>query len=192
MQRGKKRLNELLLDYNLIKEQDVLRALDLQRKKGGQLATILIEENFVKEEDIVNCFCRYMDVPPLALHKFKGTEQVVKIIPEHVARHYRLLCVSQLGNMLTVAMSDPLNVLAIDDIKALTGYDVIPVVAALSDITKTIDRYYHHKEDAQKEKQSFDDLVKEVSEEDIEFVKARTRSYRSHPVQLGSADCQND
>lgn len=170
MRRTKKRLNELLLDYNLISEKDVVSALEIQRKRGGQLATILIEENFVKEADIVTCFCRYLNVPPINLSKFHGDEKKIKIIPEHVARHYRLICISQMGNMLTIAMSDPLNVLAIDDIKALTGYDIIPVVAALSDITLAVDRFYHHKEVA-KDDQSFDDIVKEVNEDDIQVVK---------------------
>ncbi|MBU4477960.1 MAG: Flp pilus assembly complex ATPase component TadA [Candidatus Omnitrophica bacterium] len=170
MHKGRKRLNELLLDYNLIDAKDVSRALALHHKKGGQLATILVEEGFVKEEDIVNCFCRYLNIPPINLSKFKGREEIIKIIPEHVARHYRLICVSQTGNMLTVAMSDPLNVLAIDDIKALTGYDITPVVAPLNDISTAIDRFYHHKEEA-KASGSLGDLVKEISDEDIQIVK---------------------
>ncbi|MCG2712977.1 MAG: hypothetical protein L6416_11740 [Candidatus Omnitrophica bacterium] len=152
MRRTKKRLNELLLDYGLIKEKDVIKALDIQRQTGAQLATILIEEGYVKEEDIVTCFCRYLDIPPISLAKFKSDEAIIKIIPEHVARHYRLVCVSQMGNMLTVAMSDPLNVLAVDDIKALTGYDVIPVVSCLSEITEAVDRFYHHKAEAKKKR----------------------------------------
>ncbi|MCK4994778.1 MAG: Flp pilus assembly complex ATPase component TadA [Candidatus Omnitrophica bacterium] len=170
MRRTKKRLNELLLDYGLIKEQDVLKALDIQRQTGAQLATILIEEGYVKEEDILGCFCRYLSLPALSLSKFKANEAIIKIIPEHVARHYRLVCVSQIANRLTVAMSDPLNVLAVDDIKALTGYDVIPVVSRLSEITEAVDRFYHHKVEAKPES-LFDDLVKEISDEDIEVVK---------------------
>ncbi len=170
MRRTKKRLNELLLDYNLVSEKDVISALEIQRKRGGQLATILIEENFVKELDIITCFCRYLNIPAINLSKFHGDEKTIKIVPEHVARHYRLLCLSQMGNMLTVAMSDPLNVLAIDDIKALTGYDIIPVVAALSEINLAVDRIYHHKEEPKAE-ESFDDIVKEINEDDIEIVK---------------------
>ena len=170
MRRTKKRLNELLLDYGLINEKDVGKALDIQRHTGAQLATVLIEEGYVKEEDIVTCFCRYLSMPPISLAKFKADEEIIKIIPEHVARHYRLVCVSQMGNMLTVAMSDPLNVLAIDDIKALTGYDVIPVVSRLSEITEAVDRFYHHKAEVKKE-ESIDDLVREISDEDIEVIK---------------------
>lgn len=170
MRRAKKRLNELLLDYKLIQEKDINRALDIQRKKGGQLSTILIEEGFVKEDDIVNCFCQYLRLPPFHLSKYTVPMQIVKIIPEHIARHYRLLVISRIGNALTVAMSDPLNVLAIDDIKALTGYDVRPVVSSLSDITKSIDKYYHGQGKMQ-EQASLSDLVKEVKEEDIQIVK---------------------
>ncbi len=170
MRRAKKRLNELLLDYGLIEEKDVIKALEIQRQTGFQLATILIEEGFVQEDDILTCFCRYLSIPPISLSKFKSDEAIVKVIPEHVARHYRLICVSRIANVLTVAMSDPLNVLAIDDIKALTGYDVIPVVSRLSEITEAVDRFYHHKAVAKKES-SFDDLVKEISDEDIQIVK---------------------
>ncbi|MFH1094152.1 MAG: ATPase, T2SS/T4P/T4SS family [Candidatus Omnitrophota bacterium] len=170
MLRTKKRLNELLLDYGLINEKDVVKALEIQRQTGSQLATILIEEGFVKEEDIVTCFCRYMSMPPISLSKFRADEASVKIIPEHVARHYRLVCVSKMGNMLTVAMSDPLNVLAIDDIKALTGYDVIPVVSRLSEITEAVDRFYHHKAEAKRE-ESFNELVKGITDADIEVIK---------------------
>jgi len=169
MRRSKKRLNELLLDYGLIEEKDVVKALEIQRTRGAQLATVLIEEGFVKEEAILTCFCRYLSVPPIALTKFKGDERIIKIIPEHVARHYRLICISQIGNTLTVAMSDPLNLLAIDDIKALTGYDVIPVVALLSEITVAVDRFYHHKEGI-KEQGTIDELIKEIDNEDIEIV----------------------
>ncbi len=170
MLRSKKRLNELLLDYNLINEKDVVSALEIQRKKGGQLATVLVEEGFIKEDDMVSCFCRYLKIPPISLAKFKGDEHLVKIIPEHVARHYRLICVSKMSNMLTIAMTDPLNVLAVDDIKALTGYDVIPVVTLMSQVSVAIDRFYHHKEEV-KQKQSFDELVKEVTGDDIEIIK---------------------
>ncbi|MBI4845254.1 MAG: Flp pilus assembly complex ATPase component TadA [Candidatus Omnitrophica bacterium] len=172
MRTTKKRLNELLLDYNLLSEKDVIRALEIQRKRGGQLASILVEEGFVKEDDIVSCFCRFLEIPALRLSKFKAAEQIIKIIPEHVARHYRLICISQIANMLTVAMNDPLNVLAIDDIRALTGYDVIPVVCPLSEITLAVDRFYHHKEEV-KTQESFDELVKEINEEDVEVIKTQ-------------------
>jgi len=76
MIRGKKRLNELLLDYGLIKEKDVIKVLEMQRKKGGQLASILIEEGFVKEEDILSCFCRYLNIPPIV--NTPGTSVIVK------------------------------------------------------------------------------------------------------------------
>ncbi len=166
----KKRLKALLLDYNLISEEDINRALEIQRKKGGQLGTILIEEGFIEEESIAVCFCRYLHIPPLSLSKFKPISSIVKLIPERIARHYRLIIISRLGNMLTVAMSDPLNVLAIDDIKTLTGYDVIPVVSTLSEITAAIDRIYNPEQEIKKA-DSLDDLVKEVSDDDIKIVK---------------------
>lgn len=166
----RKGLNELLLDYNLIKEKDVARALKLHREKGGQLATILVKEGFVKEEDIISCYCRYLKIPPINLSKYNASEKIVKIIPDHVAQHYHLLVISQKGNMLTVAMSDPLNVLAIDDIKALTGYDVSPVVASIVEIKTMIDKFYHHKEEVKKE-DLLDDLVRDIDADDIKVVE---------------------
>ncbi|MFH1459113.1 MAG: ATPase, T2SS/T4P/T4SS family [Candidatus Omnitrophota bacterium] len=175
MRRAKKRLNELLLDYNLIEEKEVVRALELQRKRGVPLATILVEEKFVKEEDVVSCFCRHLNIPPITLAKFYGAEKIIKLIPEHIARHYRLLCVSQMGRMLTVAMCDPLNVLAIDDIKALTGYEVTPVVAGLADMKLALDRFYLGKVEEIKPEQSFDELVKGLDSEDIEIVSNQSQ-----------------
>ena len=170
MRRIKKRLNELLLEYGLIEDKSLAKALAIQEKRGGQLSTILVEEGLVKEDDIAVCFCRYLRIPSIHLAKFKGDEKMVKIIPEHVASHYNLLAISQFANTLTVAMSDPLNVLAVDDIKALTGYDVLPVVAPLGDISKAIGRYYHHKEDSVST-ESLADMVRDVKDEDITIVR---------------------
>ncbi|MCP4650045.1 MAG: Flp pilus assembly complex ATPase component [PVC group bacterium] len=169
--RIKKRLNELLLDYKLVEKDDIDKALNIQQQKGGQLAAILVEEKFVSEEDIAVCFCHYLSIPLINLEKFKAPEKLIKIIPEHVAQHYHLLAISHVGNILTVAMSDPLNVLAVDDIKALTGYDVNPAVCSLGTVGKAINRLYHPAgAEAQKAAASLDDLVKNIQDEDIEVV----------------------
>ncbi|MBU1925820.1 MAG: Flp pilus assembly complex ATPase component TadA [Candidatus Omnitrophica bacterium] len=169
----KKKLNELLLENRLITEKEMTRALEQQHSKGGQLLNVLIEGGFVKEADILFCFSRALNIPPVNLEKFNGREQIVKILPEHVARHYRLIAISKIGNSLTVAMSDPLNVLAIDDIKALTGYSVMPVVATITDITKAIDRFYKKpaEEEEVKNIESLDDLVRGIDVENVEVVK---------------------
>ncbi|MFH2138836.1 MAG: ATPase, T2SS/T4P/T4SS family [Candidatus Omnitrophota bacterium] len=173
MRRVKKRLNELLIEHNLIDEKTLNEALNIQQKKGGQLATILVENKFTTEENIAICFCKYLHVPLIDLTKFNAAEKAVKIIPEHVARHYQLLAISRIGSMLSIAMSDPSNVLAIDDIKALTGYDVAPAVCTVSAVTSTIDRLYHPGgvEAQKKLNQSIDDLVKNMTEDDIEVVQ---------------------
>ena len=171
MRRAKKRLNELLVDYKLLSQEKVDKALALQQKKGGHLASILVEHEFVKEDDIANCFCRYLHIPHINLNKLQCSDKVVNIIPEHIARHYRLVAISQVGTVLTIAMSDPLNVLAMDDIKALTGYDVSPVGCTIVSVTEGIDRLYHQEAvEAKKASQSLDSLVKNINDDDIEVV----------------------
>ena len=142
----RKRLNEILIEGKLITEAQLEQALKIQRKKGGRLSQILVEEGYVKETDLVACLAAELGIPPINLDKYQIDGEIVKLIPEHVARHYQLLPLSKIGKTLTVAMADPLNVFAMDDIRILTGYRIEPIICTEKDIRDTIDRYYGSKE----------------------------------------------
>ncbi|RKY34559.1 MAG: type II secretion system protein GspE, partial [Candidatus Omnitrophota bacterium] len=173
--RVRKRLNDLLLEYNFISQENLQKALEKQKEQGGQLGIIVVEQGFVKEEDIVICFSQYLHIPTIRILKYTVKPEITKIIPERVARHYSVLSLSRLGNVLSVVMSDPSNLLAIDDLKALTGYDISIVVDGAGNINKAIDRFYHiHNQKTEQNADGTDSLsnvLDGIDQHDLEVVK---------------------
>ena len=138
----KKRLNEILLESKLINEKDLKRALGLQKEKGGQLSKILVEQKMLSQKDLMVCLGKQLDIPPINLSKYKVDPAVIKLIPERVARHYLIMPVSKMKNVISVAMADPLNIFALDDIKALTRSEVQTMITTADDILAAIEKYY--------------------------------------------------
>ena len=138
----KKRLMDALLQAKLLTPQDLERAEQIQVKTGENLRDILVKQGFVKEKDLIAALAKELFIPYLELAKYKIDAQVIELLPEKVARQYKAVALSKIGNVLSVAMSDPLNIFAIDDLKAITGYDIDIVLASEKDITKTLDRFF--------------------------------------------------
>ncbi len=136
------RLGEMLIREGLITEDQLRSALDYQNKSGGRLGSVLVRMKYVQEEDITELLSNQFGVPSINLSNFEIEEAVLKLIPAEVARKYHLLPISRTGASLTIAMADPSNVFAQDDIKFMTGYHVEPVVASEIAIDKSIERYY--------------------------------------------------
>jgi type IV pilus assembly protein PilB len=136
------RLGEMLIREGLITEEQLQEALDHQAKHEGRLGSILVRMKMVSEEDITELLSNQFGVPSINLLNFEIEEVVLKLIPAEVARKYHLLPISRTGASLTIAMADPSNVFAQDDIKFMTGYHVEPVVASEISIEDAIDRYY--------------------------------------------------
>ncbi len=138
----KKRLMDALLQAKLLTPQDLEKAEQIQAKTGENLKDILVKQGFVKEKDLIAALAKELFIPYLELAKYKIDAQVVEMLPEKVARQYKAIPLSKIGNVLSVAMSDPLNVFAIDDLKAITGHDVDIVLASEKDIIKALDRFF--------------------------------------------------
>jgi len=138
----RERLSKLLIDSKLISRADLNKALAAQKKLGGNLGKILVEEGLVTQKNLMIILSREFSIPPINLSRYKIDPAVIKLIPEHFARHYVLVPVSKIGKRLTIATSDPLNIFAIDDIKTLTNHDVDMVVATENDIKDAIETYY--------------------------------------------------
>jgi type IV pilus assembly protein PilB len=136
------RLGELLTKASLISPDQLKEALKLQKETGGKLGETLIKLGFVAEEDITECLSQQFGVPSINLAHFEIDSQVIKLIPADVARKYNILPVNKTGATITIAMADPTNVFAMDDIKFMTGYNVEPVVASELGIKAAIDNYY--------------------------------------------------
>jgi type IV pilus assembly protein PilB len=136
------RLGELLIKANLISQDQLKEALKHQKEKGAKLGETLINLGFVSEEDITECLSQQFGVPSINLAHFDIDPSVIKLIPPDVARKYNILPVNKTGATITIAMADPTNVFAMDDIKFMTGYNVEPVVASELGIKNSIDNYY--------------------------------------------------
>jgi len=136
------KLGEFLIKANLITEDQLEQALNEQRETGGRIGEHLLRLGFVTEEDILDCLSQQYGVPSINLRHFDIDESIIRLIPADVARKYQFIPVSKTGATLTVAMADPTNVFAMDDITFITGYRVEPVVASEDALREAIDKYY--------------------------------------------------
>ena len=136
------KIGELLIKAKLINEHQLAKALEEQRASGGRLGEHLVTLGYVTEEDILDCLSQQFGVPSINLKHFDIDESIIRLIPADVARKYQFIPVSKTGATLTVAMTDPSNVFAMDDITFITGYRVEPVVASEEALREAIDKYY--------------------------------------------------
>ncbi len=136
------RIGELLLKEKLITPDQLQQALTQQKSNGGKLGYNLVKMGFVKDEQITALLSKQYGVPAINLAQFKIDLTIVKLVPTETARKYQIIPLSRSGSTLTIAMTDPTNVFAMDDIKFMTGYTVEPVVASEVAITDAIDKYY--------------------------------------------------
>jgi type IV pilus assembly protein PilB len=136
------KLGEMLIRANLITSQQLEEALEFQKTSGGRLGFNLVKLGFVKEDQITGVLSQQYGVPAINLREMEIQEAVIKMVPSEVAQKYLILPVSRTGATLTIAMADPTNVFAMDDIKFMTGYNVEPVVASEMAIKEAIDKYY--------------------------------------------------
>jgi type IV pilus assembly protein PilB len=136
------KIGEFLVRSNLIDQVQLDKALEEQKQTGGRIGEHLIRLGFVTEEDILDCLSQQYGVPSINLRHFEIDESIIRLIPADVARKYQFIPVSKTGATLTVAMADPTNVFAMDDITFITGYRVEPVVASEEALREAIDKYY--------------------------------------------------
>ena len=138
----KKRLTDILLEGNYITKEQLQKALAIQKNTNQSLRTILVKENFISEREILGILSRHLYIPFFDLSRYKIDPKIGTLIPEKIARQYNITAVALLGNILTVAMSDPLNIFAIDDLKTVTGYEIDTVIASEAEITNVINQIY--------------------------------------------------
>ena len=136
------KLGDLLLKQKLISQEQLDTALKLQREEGGKIGEALVRVGAVSESDITETLSQQFGVPSIDLAHFEIDPAVIKVVPGEVARKYGVLPVNKTGATLTIAMGDPTNVFAMDDIKFMTGYNVEPVVASEIALRKAIDKHY--------------------------------------------------
>ena len=136
------KLGEILVRENLISPQHLREALDYQREHGGRLGFNLVKLGLVSDDMITAVLSRQYGIPSVNLELFQIDSQVLHLIPQEVAQKYSVLPLSRVGASLTLAMVDPTNVFAMDDVKFMTGLNVEPVVVAEASIQQAISKYY--------------------------------------------------
>ncbi len=136
------RIGELLLKEKRISPAQLQDALNYQKTNGGKLGFNLVKLGFVKDEEITSLLSKQYGVPSINLAQFDIDSAVIKLIPAETAQKYQIVPLSRSGATLTIAMIDPTNVFAMDDIKFMTGYNVEPVVASETAVADAITRYY--------------------------------------------------
>jgi type IV pilus assembly protein PilB len=136
------RIGELLLKEKRITAVQLQEALAYQKDNGGKLGANLVKMGYVKDEEITALLSKQYGVPSIALAQFEIDQAVIKLVPAETARKYQIVPLSRAGATLTIAMTDPTNVFAMDDVKFMTGYNVEPVVASETAVLDSIDKYY--------------------------------------------------
>jgi type IV pilus assembly protein PilB len=136
------KLGEILVRENLISPQHLRQALDYQREHGGRLGFNLVKLGLVSDDTITAILSRQYGIPSVNLELFDIDDSVLRLIPQEVAQKYSVLPLSRVGATLTLAMVDPTNVFAMDDIKFMTGLNVEPVVVAEASVQQAISKYY--------------------------------------------------
>jgi type IV pilus assembly protein PilB len=154
------RLGDLLVKEKVITQEQLEQATKLQKDSHTRLASALVKLGFLSDEDVTNFLSRQYGVPAINLSYFEIDPAVVKLIPYETAKRYQILPLSRVGASLTIAMVDPTNVFAMDDIKFMTGFNIEPVVASESSIIEGIDKAYgtSKEEELEQVMQSMNDL----------------------------------
>lgn len=160
------KIAEVLLKKDSISKEKLDEAIKVQKAQGGSLSKILIEKGLVNENELLAIFSQELNITPINLAKYKIDKEIISLVPEKIVRLYHVIPVSKIGSRMTVAMSDPLDIFALDDLKILTKYEIDPVIATDKDITVAITSYYGE------EALSIDKIVKDVESEGLELISS--------------------
>jgi len=137
-----RRLGDLLVREGLINQEQLQRALADQKGSNEKLGSILVRLDFINEDQLIDFLSKQYGIPSITLTQLDVDSEVVKLVPAQIARKYEVLPIKRSGNQLTLAMADPTNVFAVDDVGFMTNLQVVPVVASQGAIRKAIDRLY--------------------------------------------------
>ena len=138
----KEHLIEILIKNKLVSEGKLKKAIHKQKQKGGNLSKILVDDKVIGERELMAVLSQELHIPPINLSRYNIDKDLAALIPERLVKLYNIIPISKLGNRLSIAMSDPLNIFVADDIRALTGCEVDPVIATENEIKQAINMLY--------------------------------------------------
>jgi type IV pilus assembly protein PilB len=160
------RLGEILVKESLITQDQLQKALEFQRVNGGKLGSCLTKMGFITDDDITGVLSRQYGVPSINLKYYEIDPNVIRLIPQDTATRYQVVPLSRVGSVLTIAMTDPTNVFAMDDVKFMTGFNVEPVVASEAAIADAISRFYGG---GSSNGEELTNLMRDLVEEELEL-----------------------
>ena len=140
-----KQLGELLVERGIINEEQLNKALKVQKERGGLIGQVLVMLGYTKEEEIAQALTVQYGFPYLPLECYEINVEAMKLIPQNVAEQYNLIAIDKIGDLLTIAMSNPLNVQAVEDIELLVKCNVQVFVSTMTDVNNSIKKYYQKK-----------------------------------------------
>ncbi len=138
----KDKVTATLCKKKILVENDIRKALAIQKEKGGKLSDILVGMGVVSRADLTSALSEELGIPPIDLSRYKISPEVIRLLPKKTAKNYHVLPVSKMGKFLTIAVADPLNVFAVDDIAAITECKISVVIASEKEIDDGIAEYY--------------------------------------------------
>jgi type IV pilus assembly protein PilB len=154
-----RRLGDLLVAEGLITDEQLRQALGEQKGKADKLGSILVRQGSISEEQLIGFLSRQYGIPSITLVNLDIDAETLRLVPAHIAKKYDVLPVKRIGGTLTLAMSDPTNVFALDDIAFMTNLQILPVVAPQAAIRKALDRAY----EASQPVSSMTDMMSEIT-----------------------------
>ena len=170
MKIAKKRLPDMLLEQELVTQEQLQECIQLHRSTGRSLPDLLVEKDYLSEEDLVVTLSDQLGIPHIRVAHYSISKEVLAEVPETLARQYQILPVSVTGDTLTLAMANPLNIMALDDLRMLTSYEIEPVVAVASELRDAINKHYG----GDKAEEFYKTLVTEEADNaDMEEVETR-------------------
>lgn len=137
-----KQLGELLCEKGVINEAQLEKAIKIQNEKGGLIGQILVMLGYAKEEEIAQVLTVQYGYPYLPLQSYEISDEMIKLIPENVCKQYNLIAIDRIGQLLTIAMSNPLNIQAVEDVEMLTACKIQVFISTMTDINNAIKKYY--------------------------------------------------
>ncbi len=140
-----KHIGELLMERGAINQEELSMAIAYQKENGGLLGEVLVNLKFASEEDIAQALTCQYGFPYLPLSNYEIDPEVISSVPENVCKQFCLIPIDKIGKSLTLAMADPLNVQAVEDIELITGCSVQTFVSTSTDIKNSINKYYQTK-----------------------------------------------
>ncbi|MDO4711961.1 MAG: ATPase, T2SS/T4P/T4SS family [Peptostreptococcaceae bacterium] len=162
--RRKQRLGDILLNYKLISQEQLTKALEAQKENKKKLGEVLIELDYIDENIILKTLEAQLRIPYVNLNDYVINPKAVRVIPEAVARRYNIIPLDIEGGKIILSMSDPLDVLAVDDVQVITGLTVKVVISSKTDIQKAINQYYTSSDTAEEAVREFDSQTEDIEE----------------------------